>query len=106
MYILQLHISSFQCLIRFLKIEKVFNCSILCGKIWVRLFPRWARVSTPKDVGASLGIQLHFHLVLAARNIWAVPAVPFHLVIMEIILPLFDALTGKLGAYENNNFSV
>ena len=41
---------------------------------------------------------------MAARIIGIVLAVPFHLLLTETTLLLFDALRGKLGTYDNNNF--
>ena len=45
---------------------------------------------------------MHFHLVVAAGEIGAFPAVPFHLSIVEIILLLFDTLREKLGTFARN----
>ena len=44
-----MHISPFQNLIRVLKVEKVFDFAISCGKS-ASLFSRYAKVSTPRDV--------------------------------------------------------
>ena len=52
----------------------------------------------------SLGVWINFHLVMAAREIEVFLAAPFHLLIIEIVLLLFDALKETLGTYDNNKF--
>ena len=39
---------------------------------------------------------MHFHSVMAAEKNGGFPAVPFHLLIIEIVLLPFDALREKL----------
>ena len=53
----------------------------------------------------SLGVRMHFLLVIVPREIGVFLAVPFQLLITEIILLLFDSSRGKPSTYDNNNFS-
>ena len=52
----------------------------------------------------SLGVWIHFHLVVTAVEIEVFLVVPFHLLIIEILLLPFDALKEKIGTYDNNTF--
>ena len=53
-----------------------------------------------KTCSVSFGVRMHFLLV----KIGVVLAVPFNLLIIDIILLLFDASRGKLNTYDNNEF--
>ena len=68
------------------------------------LVSRLAGVSTPKAWSVSLGVWIHFQLVMTAGEIEVFLAVPFHLLIIEIIFLPFDALKEKIGTYNSNNF--
>ena len=49
---------------------------------------------------------MHFHLIMAAKEIEAFLVVPVHLLITEIMFLPFDSLRERLASYDNNNFCV